>query len=157
MSALRDPDSSGDDTKTGDSVYVMLITVAEKAFGMGQLDEAGRVTERLMEGLRASKARKRIVDSFVFKSTTRFLLDLAERTSQPRWIAMLLEAHALAERLPDGKTVDSLYDLVHRLRYHDSESLRQCLEALRVHAHAFGPNERFVFRRLEGLARVISA
>ena len=156
--SLRDPESTGgDDTKPGSSVHVMLVTVADKALGLGHLEEAGRVTERLVEGLRSFRARKIAIDAFVLKSATRFLLDLAERTGQAKWIGLLLEAIALGERLPDGKTVDALYDLVHRLRYHDSESLRVCLDAIRVHSHAFGPNERFVFKRLEGLARVISA
>ena len=150
-------DAYADETKPGSSVQVMLTTVVDKALGMGQLEEAGRVTERIIEQMRTGADRGHPADPYVLKTTTRFLLDLAERTGSGRWIDLLFEIHELAQKLPDGKTVDSLYELVHRLRYNGGASLRACLESLREKQGTYGPSERFVLRRLEGLARVTGA
>ena len=63
---------------------------------------------------------------------------------------------ALAKPLP-ATIVDEIYTVVRKVKNLDPRSLRAYLVVLRDVQGSFGPAERFVMQRIEGLERLIGA
>ncbi|MEM9191010.1 MAG: hypothetical protein AAGF12_17625, partial [Myxococcota bacterium] len=73
-----------------------------------------------------------------------------------KWITWVFDVHCAYRVVPEVATVDALYSLVDALTYREPRPIRYMLKALGDQTAHSAP-ERFAMKRLQGLARLISA
>ncbi len=145
----------------GDSSTVRRITafkllggVAEKALAMGRADEA----ERLLAGplgdvVEATRGGKP-VSAWLVDVAARLAAKLATATTKGAWADYVIEIYQAQGRPCAGPVVDELNSAFRKVNAIDVVRLRAYLAELREKQATFGPAERFLLQRIEGLERL---
>lgn len=140
------------------SVFSMLSGVAEKQFELGRGQDAERILERPLKSLLARlemagpNADTRDVEEAGFLAVR-----LARSTGQSHWIDYTFRLFAAVRWLAPTKVIDELYPAVRAAPGVSLKVFRDYLEVLRSVQQGFGPAERFLLRRLEGLEGVLAS
>jgi predicted component of type VI protein secretion system len=137
------------------NAFNLLSAVAEKALALGRTDEA----ERLLSGplgelVEASRMGQRLSASLV-DNVARLSARLAAATGKAAWIDATVELYRAQARPCPGPVIDELNAAARRVNAIDVASLREYLAILHAKQAAFGPAERFLLQRLEGLERLL--
>jgi len=135
----------------------VLGAVADKALALGRIDEAEKLLGAVLNDLLMSARNGRQVDDDAFESATKAALRLAAAGAKGAWIEYVFELHGEVGRLLAASAVDELYTVVRKVKSLEPKALRAYLAVLRDAQPTFGPAERFVLQRIEGLERLISA
>jgi predicted component of type VI protein secretion system len=134
--------------------FNLLGSVAEKAFAMGRADEAERLlAAALADVIEASRAGKRMSPSLV-DTAARFSAKLASSTSKGAWADYVIELYAAQGRPCPAPVIDELYSAFRKVGAVDLGRLRSYIATLRTKLPTFGPADRFLFQRIEGLERL---
>lgn len=134
--------------------FKLLGGVAEKAFAMGRTGEAERLlAPALGEVIEACRAGKPLPPTLVDQAA-RFSSKLATATGKGGWADYVIELYFAQERACPAGVIDELYSAMRKVASVDLAQLRAYINLLRSRAHRFGPAERFLLQRLEGLERV---
>jgi hypothetical protein len=145
----------------GDSSTVRRITafkllggVAEKALAMGRADEA----ERLLAGplgdvVEATRGGKH-VSAWLVDVAARLAAKLATATTKGAWADYVIEIYQAQGRPCAAPVVDELNSAFRKVNAIDVVRLRAYLAELREKQATFGPAERFLLQRIEGLERL---
>ena len=145
----------------GDSSTVRRITafkllggVAEKALAMGRADEA----ERLLAGplgdvVEATRGGKP-VSAWLVDVAARLAAKLATATTKGAWADYVIEIYQAQGRPCAAPVVDELNSAFRKVNAIDVVRLRAYLAELREKQATFGPAERFLLQRIEGLERL---
>lgn len=134
--------------------FNLLAGVAEKALAMGRTLEAERLlASPLTDVIEASRAGKRIIPSLVDQAA-KFSAKLATATGKGAWADYVIELYAAQKRPAPAPVIDELYNALRRVTSIDLQRLRDYIEQLRSRLPQFGPADRFLFQRLEGLERL---
>ncbi|WP_394848871.1 FHA domain-containing protein [Pendulispora brunnea] len=134
--------------------FTLLTGVAEKALAMGRAVEAERIlASPLGDVIEASRAGKKIIPSLVDQAA-RFSAKLATATGKGAWADYVIELYSAQKRPCPAPVIDELYNALRRVTAIDLQRLREYIEELRSRLSTFGPAERFLFQRLEGLERL---
>jgi hypothetical protein len=145
----------------GDSSTVRRITafkllggVAEKALAMGRADEA----ERLLAGplgdvVEATRGGKQ-VSAWLVDVAARLAAKLATATTKGAWADYVIEIYQAQGRPCAAPVVDELNSAFRKVNAIDVVRLRAYLAELREKQATFGPAERFLLQRIEGLERL---
>jgi predicted component of type VI protein secretion system len=134
--------------------FSLLGGVAEKALAMGRAEEAERLLSApLSEVMDASRSGKRLSAELVDQAT-RFAAKLATATGKGPWVDFVIELYRVQGRPCPAQVVDELYAAMRKVNGVDLVQLRGYLAALRAKQATFGPAERFLVQRLEGLERL---
>jgi hypothetical protein len=152
-----------EDTRTARALDV-IAGIASKAIAMGRYEEAERILmphldtllERALSSRRLSDSEKDDPD-LLFAGATRYALQLAQGLRNNRWIDWVFRIHTATGRLMEAETIEALHSLVRSNKYSRSEYLRAYLHVIQNGAIEYGAADRFLVRRLEGLAQVVSA
>lgn len=136
--------------------FALLGGVADKALAMGRADEA----ERLLAGplgdlIEASRSGSRLSPSLV-DTVGRFAAKLATATTKGAWADYVVELYQAQGRPFPGHVIDELNNAVRKVSAIDLARLREYLAALHEKQASFGPAERFLLQRIEGLERLAS-
>ena len=145
----------------GDSSTVRRITafkllggVAEKALAMGRADEAERLLAGplgdVVESIREGKA----VSAWLVDVAARLAAKLATATTKGAWADYVIEIYQAQGRPCAGPVVDELNSAFRKVNAIDVVRLRAYLAELREKQATFGPAERFLLQRIEGLERL---
>jgi pSer/pThr/pTyr-binding forkhead associated (FHA) protein len=138
------------------SVLSMLSGVAEKQFELGRGQDAERILKRplenMLERLETSSAE---VDPHDVEEAGLLAVRLARATGQSQWLDYVFRLYAAVERLASSQVIDELYPAVRAAPGVSLTVFREYLEVLRGMQPNFGPAERFLLRRLEGLEGVL--
>lgn len=142
----------------------VIGSIAAKAITMGRFDEAHRILlphldtllERALRHLPLAESAKDDSDA-LFTAATTYALQLARGLDDTKWIDWLFRMHAATGRLMEAETIEALHALVRRHGYHRRKYVRAYLSVIEKQAAQYGAPERFLVRRLEGLAEVILA
>jgi len=128
--------------------------VADKALQMGRADEAERLLTRpLQEAM--TKARAGAIPREHAEKAALYAARLAGGTTRGGWIDYVFELYTLL-RLPlPGRLVDELYAVIRKVKHSDPVVHRAYTACLREISHGFGPAERFIQQRIEGLERLL--
>jgi pSer/pThr/pTyr-binding forkhead associated (FHA) protein len=137
--------------------FGLLGILADKALALGRADEAERLLTELLDQVLADLEADREVRPELFERSTEYAMKLASATGSARWVEYLFRAFAAVRRPCPAATVDELYSLVRRVERVNLGALRTYIEVLREHASSFGPAERFLMSRIEGLERLVAA
>jgi predicted component of type VI protein secretion system len=134
--------------------FNLLGSVAEKALAMGRADEAERLlASPLADVVEASRAGKRL-SPWLVDMAARFAAKLATSTAKGAWADYVVELYDAQTRPCPGPVIDELYNAFRKVNAVDLVRLRAYVGHLREKLATFGPAERFLIQRLEGLERL---
>ena len=128
-----------------------LARVAEKYFQLGHVREAERISRPLLEGLLRHCEAGRAPTTGDVELATNLTLRLAEVNGAGEWVDYLFDLFTALERPMPAELIDSLYRLIPAIVGMKIGCFRGYMEALGNVQERFGPKERFLIRRLQGL------
>jgi hypothetical protein len=134
--------------------FNLLAGVAEKALAMGRAEEAERLLAApLADVVDASRAGKPLVPALV-DLAARFAAKLATATAKGPWADCVIELYQAQGRPCSAQVIDELYNAFRKVNAVDLARLRAYLAVLHEKQATFGPAERFLLQRIEGLERL---
>ena len=139
------------------SVFEMLSGVAEKQFELGRGADAERILKRPLEALLARAESRADIELREADEAGLLAVRLARATGQAHWIDYVFRLFAALQRLAPTNVIDELYPAVRAAPGVSLLEFRNYLEVLRPTQPGFGPAERFLLRRLEGLEGVLGS
>jgi len=134
----------------------MVAGLVQKAIDMGRYEEAEKLLANLMESTLKREQRGDEVGAKEIEEVTRHTIALCEATRDPVHISNLFAFHHARGRLMPRETIEALYELVRKVGYRSCTQMARYLEFLASVSSAFGPGEKFAYRRLEGLVSLCS-
>jgi predicted component of type VI protein secretion system len=149
-------DAAPDDTIGAKKLdaFRVLASVAEKALVMGRADEAERMLATpLAEVLSAAGTDKRLHPPLAEQAAC-VAAKLATATAKGSWIDYAIELYATLGRPAPAVVIDELMGAFRRVTSADVGRLNAYVDALRAELPTFGPADRFLLQRLEGLGRL---
>jgi hypothetical protein len=150
-SARRPEPSARSQTSTPLQV---LTSVAEKSFALGRADEAERILQTALLELRDRSSS--IDDPLAVELAARWATRLAGATGKGTWLQYVFDLYAPSGRPVPGPVTDELYKVARKVRGFDPKPLRAYVSRLRAASGGWGPGERFLLQRLEGLEKLLS-
>jgi predicted component of type VI protein secretion system len=148
-----DPDAEPSMVRRADA-FNLLGGVAEKALAMGRADEAERLlASPLADVVEASRAGKRL-SPWLVDMAARFAAKLATSTAKGAWADYVIELYDAQVRPCPAPVIDELYNAFRKVNAIDLARLRGYVARLREKQGTFGPAEKFLLQRLEGLERL---
>jgi len=134
--------------------FKLLSGVAEKALAMGK-PGAGPGPAcplgRSREGQRSGRER---CEFGIHQGAAKFSAKLATATGKGCWADYVIELYQAQKRPCPAHVIDELYNAMRKVTAVDLNRLRSYLAMLRQNLPRYGPAERFLFQRLEGLERL---
>jgi CheY-like chemotaxis protein len=128
-----------------------VSTVAEKYLRLGQAGEAERILRPLLEGLlRHCRSGRQPLASDV-KLAVRLALDIAEANCNGSWISYVFDVLTASELPADEDALERLYRIVPTTPGISMKSYRSYVDVLARCLERFGPAQRFLVRRAQGL------
>jgi pSer/pThr/pTyr-binding forkhead associated (FHA) protein len=143
---------SGTERRT--DAFHLLGSVAEKALAMGRAEEAERLlASALADVLEASRSGRRVPLSLI-DVAARLAAKLATATSKGAWVDYVVELYDAGDRPCPGPVIDELYSALRRATAVDVIRLRAYVAHLRERQAMWGPADKFLVQRIEGLERL---
>lgn len=134
--------------------FKLLSGVAEKALAMGKAGEAERLlASALADVIEATRAGRPLPPTLVDQAA-KFSAKLATATGKGGWADYVIELYHAQKRPCPAHVIDELYNAMRKVTAVDLNRLRSYLGLLRQNLPRYGPAERFLFQRLEGLERL---
>jgi hypothetical protein len=140
--------------------FSLLGGVADKALAMGRAEEAERILQGVLNDVahRAKDARdSKPMEPSVCEQAARYAVRLGGAMGKAAWIDYVFELYADLRKPLPATIVDELYTVVRKVKSLEPKTLRAYLAVLKDVQGTFGPAERFVVQRIDGLERLISA
>ena len=136
--------------------FKVLSGVAEKALAMGKAGEAERLlASALADVIEATRASRPLPPTLVDQAA-KFSAKLATATGKGGWADYVIELYQAQNRPCPAHVIDELYNAMRKVTAVDLNRLRAYVAMLRQNLPSYGPAERFLFQRLEGLLRLAS-
>jgi len=134
--------------------FKLLSGVAEKALAMGKAGEAERLlASALADVIEATRAGRPLPPTLVDQAA-KFSAKLATATGKGGWADYVIELYQAQKRPCPAHVIDELYNAMRKVTAVDLHRLRNYVAMLRQNLPRYGPAERFLFQRLEGLERL---
>jgi FHA domain-containing protein len=144
----------GDSTERRTDAFKLLGSVADKALAMGRAEEAERLlSSALADVIDASRSGRRMAPSLL-DVAARLAAKLATATSKGAWVDYVVELYDAANRLCPAPVIDELYSALRRVSAIDLARLRAYVSHVREKQATFGPADKFLLQRIEGLERL---
>ena len=147
--AARDP-------KRVDS-FPLLSTLADKALALGRPEDAERILSSLMLEVLNNAQRGDALPSETIDQAAQYGVRLANATGKGSWVDYVITLYTAARRPCPGPIVDELHGVVRKTSAVDLSGLRAYVDLLRASAVGFGPADRFLVQRIEGLERLVAS
>lgn len=134
--------------------FKLLSGVAEKALAMGKAGEAERLlASALADVIEATRASRPLPTTLVDQAA-KFSAKLATATGKGGWADYVIELYQAQKRPCPANVIDELYNAMRKVTAVDLNRLRAYVAMLRQRLPTYGPADRFLFQRLEGLERL---
>ncbi len=137
--------------------FQLLGGVADKALAMGRAEEAERILQALLIDILTRAKEGKPTEATIADQAARYAARIGGATGKASWIDYVFDLYAALKRPASASIVDELYTMVRKVKSLEPKALRAYLAVLRDAQPTFGPAERFVVQRIEGLERLISA
>lgn len=148
LDAIEDSDS----THQGDALE-LLGSVADKVLALGRGGEAERVLSGCLLGI-LDAARGSVLPPASADRAALYAVKLAGATGKARWVDYAVELFRVLRRPMPAEAVDQLYTVLRAVSGINLQDLREYVGVLRASQRQFGPSERFLVQRIEGLERL---
>jgi hypothetical protein len=136
------------------NALTLIGSVADKALAMGRAEEAERILQRSLNDVLVKARDGSATQADLAATAAMYAAKLASATGRGTWVNYIFELYTRIDQLVPGTVVDELYSAVRKVKALDMGMLRAYTESLRTKSASFGPSERFVQQRLEGLERL---
>jgi pSer/pThr/pTyr-binding forkhead associated (FHA) protein len=148
-------DSTDDLTFQGEALE-LLTGVADKVLALKRGDEAERILGACMTNLLEAARSGAIVGPKTGDKAAAYSVKLAAVTGKGGWIDYAITLFTTLKRPLPGVVVDELYGLLRKTSGVDLAGIREYVAVLHASQTRFGPAERFLVQRIEGLERLAS-
>lgn len=136
--------------------FGVLGSLADKALALGHGEEAERILGRQLDQFLEKAERGESVETDEFEKCVRYGLKICILTKKAKWLDFLFRIHTAEQRLMDSEAVNDLYSVISKIPDATPTHLRPYLDVLRDQAPNYGPGEKFVYKRIEGLEGLLS-
>jgi pSer/pThr/pTyr-binding forkhead associated (FHA) protein len=136
------------------NALVLIGGVADKALAMGKPEDAERLLQRSLNDILTKARAGDGISPELFEHAAGYAVRLAGGTGNGRWVDYIIELYAVNVTLMPQVVVDELYKVLRKVARIDLPVLRDYTEKLRAEAPGYGPAERFLLQRIEGLERL---
>ncbi len=136
---------------TDAATLATLAQVADKYFLLGQSREAERMVRPLLEGLLRYCVSGQRPSATDLELAVGLTLRIAEATQVGAWIDYLFDLFSALGQPMAPDIVDGLYRVIPGISGARIASFRDYLDTLKRLQDGFGPGERFLVRRIQGL------
>jgi hypothetical protein len=136
------------------TAFKLLGGVAEKALAMGRADEAEKLLSGPLADIAESSRNGKRVSPWLVDVAARLAAKLATTTGKGTWADYVIELYHAQGRPCAAPVVDELNSAFRKVNAIDLVRLRAYLADLREKQATFGPAERFLLQRIEGLERL---
>lgn len=150
----RSVDQESEMTQHGQAL-VLLGGVADKVLALGRGEEAERILSSCLLQLLARSKEAGQVDEAVAERAATYAVRLAIAAGKTRWIDYAFELYTVVRKPLPSQLVDDLYKALRSLSAINLAVLRAYVAVLRAHVGRFGPTERFLAHRIEGMERLL--
>lgn len=149
---------TGDDESTvireGEALETLAL-VAEKILAMGRGVEAERILRKALLAVKSHLAAGENIEPDTLKLASDYAVRIAAATGKAEWIDYVFTVYGTAGRVLPASVVDRLYSAVREVEGVRLELVRNYVAQMHARAASFGPAERFILRRIEGLERLV--
>jgi len=143
-------------THQGDAL-ALLGGVVDKMLAMGRGEESERVIGSYLRSFLVTARKSRSAERESAEKAVAYAVKLASATKRAEWAEYPFELfQVLARPLPTA-VVDQLYTVLRQVPSVRVSLIRDYVSTLRAAADRFGPADRFLLQRIEGLERLASA
>lgn len=132
----------------------LISGVVDKVLALGRVDEAERVLTMRLQALLVAAQAGRTISASSAERGVHYAVKLAAATSKGGWVDYVFQLYGCLARPLPGEIVDELYQVLRRVSGVSVDGLREYIATLRAHQAEYGPTERFLVQRLEGLERL---
>ncbi len=139
------------------ATFGLLGILADKALAMGKGEEAEKLLFEQLDQLLVDAQRGVNVSTETMERASDYALKLGSATSNGRWVDYIFKLHTALGRPCPAPVVDELYTVLRKVKAVNLSVLRDYLESLRDLSGSFGPADRFLLSRIEGLERLAAA
>ena len=154
MTGMEDPPEVDQDrTHEGDAL-TLLGGVADKVLALKRGEEAERILGTFLRNLLERAREGAVPDPKFAERAASYALKLAGVTGRGTWADFAVELFLLVGQPMPAPLIDELYRILRQLKGFGQQGLKTYLSALRKKQDQFGPAERFLVQRLEGLERL---
>jgi predicted component of type VI protein secretion system len=133
--------------------FGLLGMLADKALALGRGEEAERILSPQIDHLLSQVEEGKKYDPAAVERACEYALRVAQATGNPAWLGTVFRFYAAMKRLCPSSMIDELYAVARKVRQPSAAELRTYLAVLRDQSAEFGPADRFLIGRLEGLER----
>jgi hypothetical protein len=137
-------------TRKGDALE-LLAGVADKVLTLGRGDEAERILSSYLRNLLQVARTRGEVEAAVAEKAVTYAVRIAEATGKGAWIDYAFDLYGVVKRPLPAPVIERLYESLRKLSPVSVNVYRQYLAVLRSVEGGFGPADRFLLRRVEGL------
>ncbi len=147
------PDAPKETSKKVDS-FPLLSALADKALALGRPEDAERILASLLQEVLKNAQDGTAMTNETVDQAAQYGVRLANATSKGTWVDYVVALYSAVRRPCPGPVVDELHSVLRKTTAIDLPSLRAYVDLLREASGAFGPAERFLLQRIEGLERL---
>jgi predicted component of type VI protein secretion system len=133
--------------------FPLLSTLADKALALGRPEDAERILSSLMAEVLKNASAKRSPTETIDQAG-QYGVRLAGATGKGSWVDYVVALYTAVHRPIPAALVDELHAVLRKTTTIDLAGLRAYVDLLREGSTAFGPAERFLIQRIEGLERL---
>ena len=136
--------------------FLLLGGVADKALALGKSEDAERILQVLLNDVINRARDGQTIDPSVTEPAARYAARLAGATGKTAWVDYAFELYRRQKRVLPASVVDELYTGVRKVKNLDLTQVRSYLETMRELTSGFGPADRFLVQRVEGLEKLMA-
>lgn len=153
---LGDGEPGDDATHKGDALD-LLGGVAEKVLALGRGEEAERILGSYLKSIVKSAREGRTASTDIATKAVNYAVKIAAATGKGSWVDYAFELYTLRREPLPAEVVDYLYEALRKVSDVDLALFRGYQQVLHAETDRFGPAERFLVQRIDGLERLVSA
>jgi hypothetical protein len=136
--------------------FAVLGNVADKVLALGRGAEAERMLSASMQAVLQTSRQGGPLPVELADEAAGFGVRLLEATRKPVWADYIFELFMNLRRPIPVAVVDQLFSVLRTVSGVDLTLLRNYVALLQAIQHSFGPTERFLVQRIEGLERIVT-
>jgi len=153
---LQDRISEGAPKETSKKVdsFPLLSALADKALALGRPKDAERILASLLQEVLKNAQEATPMSNETVDQAAQYGVRLANATTKGSWVDYVVALYSAVRRPCPAPVVDELHSVLRKTTAIDLPGLRAYVDLLRDASGAFGPAERFLLQRIEGLERL---
>jgi hypothetical protein len=160
MSTNLNPEAeSSSDTRNGihgHQSVMLMVDLAHKAIRVSKFDDAERLLDSVISRVQTRLKNGDHVSDDRFIAIVKAIVELGAASKSARQISILFRFHRKVGKLMSRELVEDLYETVRFTGYTVCREFDRYLSVLDSNENTFDAGEKFVYRRLKGLAQICS-